>query len=268
MSTDTTEDTTATNLTVTVLPVFTVPELAGDIEFSGYDEAVNYAAVTLGIGARFTVNRVNEIQAVEALVVPATYTGPIGAEPTPTPTPTDTTDTPTDTEVPDVPTDAPVDSATPSPAVPVDASVDGGTDAGTGDTDPTPIDPPATDDDASSSTPAPAPAPVVNGDDTDPTIAGPSTVTGVSDVPDPVELGSAQAPAEQPVFTPPTDTSTITDTTTVAPDTTVTWPTPPVDTSNAVFTDTSSPFTTPDTAPTATPADDTSPTEITPPADS
>lgn len=103
----------------------------------------------------------------------------------------------------------------------------------------------------------------MTGDDTDPTDAPVQTVGDVPSDAGDVQLGQPQE-QDQPVFTPAPDASTIVSTDpppwpVSAPATT---DVPPVDTTNAIF-DPS-----PTAAPTAAPADDTSPTESAPTTDS
>lgn len=186
-----------TELTVSITDEFSVPELPGDDVFGTYGDAVNTAAVTLGVGARFTVEKVNVVAAVEALIPDGApvVTPPVGAS-------SNTTYEPGDS-----PSDVFPSSPTPD-EVPVAADGQG-----------SPVDPgvvdetlPSTDPDTgvlvepTADTDVPA-----GGDSTVPTTDAPSTDLGTD--PAPVDV-DADVPAEPVDGEPsvPSDTVAGTDT--------------------------------------------------------
>lgn len=238
----------AEELTVTVTPVFRVPELDGNVEFGSYEDAVNTAAVALGLGARFTVEKIIEVSGLVALVPDsALETPPVATSPNPTYDPV--LDQTVPDQVPDV-----EEATTPDPSefLPVG--------------DPTPV-----------VDPAPADVPVdVPVEDPAPVVEEPAPV-----VEDPTPVAEDPAPTDTPIDTPSDDTTvnsdiggvTVGDATgpgPVDPPSTpvdpAPWPTPAETPDTPVLTtdDTSLPTTA--DSPTDTPADTTPTAEDAPPS--
>lgn len=258
---------TITDFSVGIVPEFSVPELPGDETFSDYASAVNTAAVTLGVGARFTVDKVNVVDSVTPMVDTSTLAVP---DPPAYPHPVedvvpviDTSVPLTDDQVAQVQDAAQEQDVAWTAPEAVDPPID--TPAANPDNTPEVDAPPAED------VPINAPDPVDPAVETDPVV----------DLPLPDDSGTQDSPADPtPAVDPAQDAALVTDPPVITP---APWPTttpdstvdnlPPVDTSNAVFTDTSSPVTpvtpvTPTTTLPDVPLDDgtTAPTEV-PPTD-